>query len=152
MVPLHRNFQVRHPLPEACGHEEVYPLRTIQTSSCCCTDHTLSHPPKQALQGHILRFQTSSCSHQDQVDQSVRRLSCSMLAAKHVFRQAVRACASYKPNSKPKIPVLCAPVPARCRVKVALRHTYITLPQVASLIARLRTRLKLGQEDMSVTF
>ena len=35
-------------------------------------------------------------------------------------------------------------VPARCRVKVALRHTYITLPQVASHIDRLRTRLKLG--------
>ena len=45
-------------------------------------------------------------------------------------------------------------VSARCRVKVALRHTYITLPQVASHTARLRTRLKLGQEDktnMSVT-
>ena len=46
-------------------------------------------------------------------------------------------------------------VPVRCRVKAALRHTYITLPQVASHIARLWTRLKLGQEDktnMSVTF
>ena len=46
-------------------------------------------------------------------------------------------------------------VPARCRVKVALRHTYIILPKVASHTARLRTRPKLGQEDktnMSVTF
>ena len=46
-------------------------------------------------------------------------------------------------------------VPVRCRVKAALRHTYITLPQVASHIARLWTRLKLGQEDktnMSITF
>ena len=40
-------------------------------------------------------------------------------------------------------------------MKVALCHTYITLPQVASLTARLWTRLKLGQEDktnMFVTF
>ena len=40
-------------------------------------------------------------------------------------------------------------------MKVAVRRTYITLPQVASHIARIRTRLKLGEEDktnMSVTF
>ena len=46
-------------------------------------------------------------------------------------------------------------VPARCRVKVVLHHTYITLLQVASHTARLRTRLKLGREDktnMSITF
>ena len=54
-----------------------------------------------------------------------------------------------------KLASLLFEVPARCRVKVALHHTYITLPQVASHIARLRTRLKLGQENktnMSVTF
>ena len=37
---------------------EVYPIQNIHTSSCCCVDHSLSHLPKQALQGHILRFRT----------------------------------------------------------------------------------------------
>ena len=41
-------------------------------------------------------------------------------------------------------------VPARRRVKVALHH--ITLPQVTLHIARLRTRLKLGQEDKTKVF
>ena len=40
----------------------------------------------------------------------------------------------------------------RCRVKVALRHTYITLPQAASHIAGLRTRFKLGQEGKIKVF
>ena len=42
-------------------------------------------------------------------------------------------------------------VPARCRVKVAFHHTYITLPQVAPHIARLRTRLKLDQDQEDMT-
>ena len=43
-------------------------------------------------------------------------------------------------------------VPARCRMKFALRHTFITLPQVVSHIAGLRTRLKLGQEGKTKVF
>ena len=55
----------------------------------------------------------------------------------------------------PQSPLTATPeamVPARCRVKVALHHTYITLPQVASHIAGLRTRLKLGQEGKTKMF
>ena len=44
------------PLARSCGDEEVCTLHNIQTSLCCCAYHTLSHLPKQALQGHILRF------------------------------------------------------------------------------------------------
>ena len=55
----------------------------------------------------------------------------------------------------PQSPLTATPkamVPARCRVKVALHHTYITLPQVASHIAGLLTRLKLGQEGKTKMF
>ena len=37
-------------------------------------------------------------------------------------------------------------VPVRCRVKVALHHTYITVPQVTLRIGGLCTKLKPGQE------
>ena len=44
-------------------------------------------------------------------------------------------------------------VPARwCRVKVALRHTYITLPQVTSRIAGLRKLRQEGKTKVFVTF
>ena len=68
------------------------------------------------------------------------------------FLLAIGACrAVWVPGQDMAMPHL-RQVPARCSLKVALHHTYITLPQAASHITGLQTRLNLDQVGKTEVF